>query len=286
VFITGASGAGKTNTMMTMVAQLHRQSCPVLIIDPVKRDFEPLMESLDLADRVFDFRDKWLRFNPFIPAPNVTLYAHSVVLAKTLSMLFPTNAVAHEILLSMVKHTYWRKREQHRRADRRMTTADFVQTTGRDLRDHPFLAPTFDEFLDLGMEVLRSPGDGSVSQWTRDAVEHFERRWANLRRSALSLMLNPAGSRRAQVIDDLFHSTTLLEFGAWFDQSEANAAFALIFSMMYEQRLSESEDDARRGRPPAVALLDEAHRIVPAHVARGDDSLVSAGARPRSCSRR
>jgi hypothetical protein len=274
VFVTGASGAGKSNTMMSLVAQLHGHGCPVLVVDPVKRDFEPLLESLGLADRIFDFRRRWLRFNPFVPPANVTLYAHCVVLAKTLAMLFPTNAVAYEILLSMVKHTYWHKLEAHRRDGKPMTIGEFVQTTGRLLRQHPFLAPTFAEFLDLGMDVLRQPGEGSGSQWTREAIDHFERRWANLRRSALSIMLSPGP---AEVIDPLFESTALIEFGAWFDQNEANAAFALIFSMMYEQRLSDAEENGPRLHRPAVALLDEAHRIVPAHAGGGDDSLVSAG---------
>jgi hypothetical protein len=278
-FITGASGAGKSNTMMNTVKQLHAQDIPVLIIDPVKRDFEPLMESLGLEGNVYDFQKRWLRFNPFIPPPNIDLYNHSVILAKTFSMLFPTNAVAYEILLGMVRETYLHKLNKSLKPGKpQVTTEDFVRYTGRLLRDKPHLAPTFAEFLDIGINVLRaSAGDKKPSQWLLDALEHFERRWANLRRSAFSLMLAPQHNRH-QTIDFLFSQTHLLEFGVWFDQNEANAAFALIFSMMYEQRLSDFQEAMKQGQKPNtfVALLDEAHRIVPAHTGGGDEKLVSA----------
>lgn len=284
VFITGASGAGKSNTMMNIVRQLQEQNVPVLIIDPVKRDFEPLMRSMGKEDNIWDFQKRWLRFNPFIPPANITLYAHSVIMAKTLSMLFPTNAVAYEILLSMVKETYLRKLNMNQEKEQKppLTIAAFVLKTGRDLRTNPDLAPTFDEFLDIGIDVLRaSAGQSKPSQWLMDALEHFERRWANLRRSVFSIMLSPA--RHGRVIDSLFTSTNLLEFGSWFDQNEANSAIALVFSMMYEQRLSDFEEWTKKAQtkedvplPVYVALLDEAHRIVPAGAGGGDEKLVSA----------
>jgi hypothetical protein len=294
-FITGASGAGKSNTMMNLVRQLHAQDVPVLIIDPVKRDFEVLMQSLGLEKQIWDFDRQWLRFNPFIPPPNITLYAHSVVLAKTFAMLFPTNAVAFEILLSMVKETYLRKLNAGQRPGLPpLTTEEFMKMTGSTLRKHPQVAPTFGEFLDIGISVLRESGsNGRPSQFLVDALEHFERRWANMRRSALSIMLTPRKPK--QTIDFLFSvldekdgpigasnlcpTTHLLEFGKWFDQNESNAAFALVFSMMYERRLSDFQTAQNEGRKPSVhvALLDEAHRIVPAHNAGGDERLVSAG---------
>jgi hypothetical protein len=65
-----------------------------------------------------------------------------------------------------------------------------------------------------------------------------------------------APKRRNETLDHLFGdvgtsttaqttpSTHLVEFGASFDQSEANAEFALSFSMMYEHRLSDAQDAA------------------------------------------
>jgi hypothetical protein len=277
VFVTGASGSGKTNTLMTLAAELHWHGRSMLVIDPVKRDFEPLMEELGFGERVFDFRQRWLQFNPFIPPPNISLYSHSVVLAKTLSMLFPTNAVAYELLLSMVKHAYWRMLEQRRVSPTPLTMADFIQKTGADLRANTSLAPTFEEFLEISMELLDTPGGGPASEWARDAIEHFQRRWANLRRSALGLMLTPFDDPRGRIIDDLFAKPTLLEFGSWLDQDETNAALAMIFSLLYEHRLSAFMEGGPRSLPPAFAVLDEAHRIVPAQAAGGDERLVSAG---------
>jgi DNA helicase HerA-like ATPase len=82
-----------------------------------------------------------------------------------------------------------------------------------------------------------------------------------------------------RTMDFLLSGCQLVEFGAWFDPDEVNAAFALVFSMMYEHRLSEYEDAIRAGMEPPirVAVLDEAHRIVPAEHAGGDERLLSAG---------
>jgi hypothetical protein len=284
LFVTGASGAGKSNTMMQIVQQLHAKGVPVLIIDPVKRDFEPLMHELrdtvtgrPLDDRIIDFRSRWLRFNPFIPAPNKSLYDHASIVAKVLAMLFPTNAVAYEILLGMVKDTYLHKLSTE--YGRTITPDEFItRFTGKALRRYPRLAPTFDEFLEIGLGSLQATSDRAASRFQAEALEHFQRRWANIRKSAFKRMVSPP--RRDQTIDKLFCSTHLLQFSAWSDEDEANAAFALVLSMMHEQRMSDFEESmAKTGQPPTqtyMALLDEAHRIVPCRLGSGDSDLVSA----------
>jgi hypothetical protein len=250
VFVTGASGAGKTNTMLNLVEALDGAEVPVLIIDPAKRDFEPLMTKLGREVSLYDFRQWWLKFNPFLCAENVTLYAHSVILAKAFSMLFPTNAVAHEMVLSIIKDAYWQKllergllwRPEDPRLDckdwgkiEQLNTAVFVGYTGALLRQKPYLAPTFPEFVKTGLDKLRAraaAAGGAVSPFYREALEYFERRWEALGKSAFSVMLTPSHPYR--VVDSLFSRTSLVEFYSWFDSGESNAAFALLFSMLYE----------------------------------------------------
>lgn len=275
-FVTGASGTGKTNSLMHIIRQVHQHGVPLLIVDPAKRDFEPLMLSIGQQNRIFDFEKAWVRFNPFIPPANIPLYAHAVVLAKTLSMLFPTNAVAHEMLLGLVKEAYWVKLSNARPPESPLTMEFFAQKTGADLRSRPYLAPTFDDFLDNGLTSLERAATTSQSQFAREAFDHFERRWSNLRRSLISIALRPA--HPTQTIDPLFAETSLVELGGWFDQDEANAMFALVFSMLYEQRLSDAMAAGGHSQELThVAVLDEAHRIVPAEVRGGDPSLMSAG---------
>jgi DNA helicase HerA-like ATPase len=74
----------------------------------------------------------------------------------------------------------------------------------------------------------------------------------------------------------LFENTALIELGEWFDKDEANAVFALIFSFLYEARLSGFQDQAGDAPLLHVAVLDEAHRIVPGESGSGDGQLVSA----------
>lgn len=273
-FVTGASGSGKTNTLYHLIRQLHELKIPTLIIDPAKRDFERLLVELGSATSIYDFKGRWLRFNPFIPAERISLYAHSVVLAKTLSMLFPTNAVAYEMLLSMVKQSYWDKFSVGRPPDLPLTTEIFAQKTGADLIREPERAPTFQEFLDNGLDHLRRAAGESGSNFMREAVEHFERRWENMKRSLLSILFAPRNP--AQRIAPLFRQTALVELGEWFDKDEANAVFALLFGMLYEERLSGYVDAAGEAQLVHVAVLDEAHRIVPGTSPGGGDQLLSA----------
>jgi DNA helicase HerA-like ATPase len=120
------------------------------------------------------------------------------------------------------------------------------------------------------------PEGQHVSDWDIDALDMFRRRWENLERSALALMFRSDASDQTS-IEELLRDTRLLEFGSWFDADEANTAMALIFALLYEQRLSEFDADAAHAGLSALAVIDEAHRIIPAAPATGDPRLLSSG---------
>jgi hypothetical protein len=299
-FVSGTTGSGKTFTIKYLLDQIAgdgdvnaggAERAPVLIIDPVKRDFEDFIQDRFGPDRIIDFgKHEHLYFNPFLPADNTRLYAHSVVLAKTLAMIFPTNAVAYDIILSMVKGTYLWTLSGRPNDDSTISTTEFLLKTGRDLRADPTLTPTFAEFLERGLHTLSKPArqnDRVPSQWLLEAIEHFERQWENLRNSALYEMFSEPPSDDGDgaesgltPLQPLFSYSYLIEFTNWQDEREINAAFALIFAMLYEHRLSAHEDLPlydESGRPILrhLAVLDEAHRIFPADTTAGDNRLIS-----------
>lgn len=281
-FVTGQTRSGKGNTIVQILSQAIANDVPVLIIDPVKRDYENFVRGSLGDSRIIDFGPtKWIMFNPFTPPDRIPIASHCVFLAKALSMLFPTNAVAHQILLSMLKGTYIRKW-----FGESCTTAQFLALTGASLRQDSSRVPTIDDFLDISLEVLLedAPDPTQRSDYLNEAHEHFREQWKNLKMSNLYQMLAPHHSSAIDPEKDylasLFSSTHLVEFTHWFDPNEVNAAFVLLFSMLYEYRLNEYEGGLTSSTQPSlhIAVLDEAHRIAPAEQKAGDARLVSSGA--------
>ena len=277
--LLGSTGSGKTNSIEHVAGQLYAAGVPMLIIDPVKEDFEGGVRDFGLPDdNIVDFDSVWLRFNPFLPADNATLYSHAVILAKTLSMLSPNNPVGYDILLQMIKHVY--RRAYQDATQHELTPDEFLRLTGADLAAEPMLAPTFDYFLQHGLEAVVDPqrlAAGATSNWTRETYEHFERQFGGFRLTALGKVLSTEPGEPAR-IQSAFQQTMLVQFGRWRDDREVNAACALLVGLLYEQR--QSEYSAHRGRRSSlplkhVAIIDEAHRIFPADIGGPSDRIIS-----------
>jgi hypothetical protein len=291
LFITGSTGSGKTNTIKYLIVQLVAMGVPVLIIDPIKRDFERFVRTLDGPRvTVLDFSpraiDQWMRFNPFIPPARISLYSHSVVLARTLAMLFPNNPVGFDILLQMIRQVYaWAF--QIGSGGGPLEPESFHRLTGADLRRDRSLAPTFSYFLDVALDVVsRSDATGPVSHYTLETLDHFKRQFGNLRQSALAQVFSPRPGDE-DVLQNCLASigendqatrVTLIQLHSWQDDREVNAFCALLFAMLYEQRQCDFGERSVAGGPlplTHVTVIDEAHRLFSDTPNTGNDKLIS-----------
>lgn len=280
IFVTGTSGSGKTHTVHHLLYQL-RNSIPLLIIDPIKREYEDLMTNLGQKINIVDFKnDSFLHFNPFIPPENIKIYSHSTVLARALSILFPTNEVAYELILNMIRETYLYKLTQKLE---KVSLKDFLEIDGAYLRSNPNCIPNFDEFLSIGIQWLKNLGknkgettDGkgqkSTSQdgkWIQEAVQHFERRWDFLKRSMFKYIFSSN-----EPADKYFESNYLIELYNILDPNESNAVFTLLVALLYEYRLSCGLQDELKH----ITVVEEAHRIIPSRQATLGENMVSSPA--------
>lgn len=271
LFVTGGTGAGKTHTGQHILKQLNGK-VPILVIDPIKREYEAFMEELGSAANIIDFRNgNYLQFNPFVPPPNISVYSHSAILAKTIAILFPTNDVAFELILNMVRQTYIWKLRQHL-SDRKLSLEKFLDIDGAYLRANLSCIPTFDEFLGIGMGWLQA-SVGKNTRWGQEAIDHFRRRWEFLKSSMFKHIFSSA-ENPLKPVDSYFEANYLIELYNILDPNESNAIFALLVALLYEYRLSRGLQDGLKH----VTVLEEAHRIIPSKQAGLGEDRVSSPA--------
>jgi hypothetical protein len=263
-FITGKTGVGKSTTIRNIVKQVYDQGIPILIVDPVKVDYESMVvDKLKCENKIIDFKneDRWLQFNIFVPAPNITLYAHSTVVAKALSLLCPTTPVAYELWLSMIRKCYLEKlKEVTSTENDRSELNDIVLATitGAQLVNCPEIIPTYDDLNKSGLAWIKQlPGVGT--EWLNDAIAYFERRFEIMQGSMLRWIFSPTDKQKS--IFPLFQTTYLVELYHILDETEANAIFALIMALLFEYRLSEGPKD----RCVHLTVVEELHRLAPAN---------------------
>jgi hypothetical protein len=274
VFATGSSGSGKTHTIHHLLYQIQNK-IPFLIIDPAKREYEELMKNAGKEKNIIDFINGNIpSFNPFIPPDNITVYSHSAVISKVLALLCPTNDVAFNLILNMVRSTYIHKLIHKLGTvspDNKFSLEleKFLSVNGKFLRDNPTCIPNFDDFLHLGMEwLIKNVGENN--HWGQETIQYFKRRWEYLK---ISIFKKICSGERTTSVDSYFQSDYLIELYAILDTDESNAIFALMVSLLYEYRMSEGI----QGSLQHLTVLEEAHRIIPAQQqGLGENRVTSA----------
>ena len=81
VFVAGATGSGKTNTIFQLLLQAHDLGAPFMVLEPAKTEYRDLLSAAALNDgvSVFTAGDENvspLRLNPFDVPPDVPVSTH------------------------------------------------------------------------------------------------------------------------------------------------------------------------------------------------------------------
>lgn len=107
LLITGATGAGKTNTVMTLIRGIHNEHIPLLIIEPSKKDYWHLASEIREM-KVYSFgRDaELLRINPLTPEDGTLIGNHIDSLDYAFSGAFEMEPATRLGLHGLLVHTY------------------------------------------------------------------------------------------------------------------------------------------------------------------------------------
>lgn len=109
LLVTGATGAGKTNTVMLLTRGIHDAGIPLLIIEPSKKDYWHL-GSIMRKLRIFSFgKDaELLKINPLIPEEGIIIANHIDNLLYAFSGAFDMEPPTKFALDGLLKYTYER----------------------------------------------------------------------------------------------------------------------------------------------------------------------------------
>ena len=107
VMVTGATGTGKTNTVLNLVRGIHSCNVPILIIEPSKKDYWLLgSEFRDMRIYSFGQDAELLRINPLLPEEGVIIGNHIDSLLYAFSGAFEMEEPTRLALDGLLKDAY------------------------------------------------------------------------------------------------------------------------------------------------------------------------------------
>jgi hypothetical protein len=183
-------------------------------------------------------------------------------LARAISLMTPTNAVAANLNSRFILATYAAKL-------RAVFGRDIspLHVTGAHLYSDHRLIPTIDDFLQTTLAELDT-FPSQQSAWTMETIAYYKRTMERLKQTALYRILHvPPGDATGQrgelaPIYHLFTSPALVQLQALSDAwpEEGDTLFFLISGMLTSYWKSKGLSESLRH----VLVLEEAHRLMPA----------------------
>jgi len=251
-FVTGITGAGKTNTCLVLLREAHRQGIPFLVIEPAKTEYRRLLADPDLG------RDLWVftpgeegpagspfRLNPFEFARDFPLLTHIDLLKAVFNATFPMYGPMPFILEEAILEVYVERGWDVASSSNRYLThpdADFT----------PYL-PRLEDLYRKIDDVVASKR--YAQQLTMDISAALKARLKSLLNGGKGRMLNVP---RSIPFDELLGRPTVLELRRVGDNDEKAFVMALLLVRLYEQlEVRGAAQDLTH-----LTLIEEAHRLL------------------------
>jgi hypothetical protein len=264
-FVTGITGAGKTNTVIKLLREAAKIQVPFLVIEPAKAEYRALLHDRRIGPELQIFtpgseRVSPFRLNPLEVMPGTPLGTHIDLLRSVFTASFgmwtPMPQVLEQSLLDVYRDRGWDLTTgRNRRAGQDTAEAD------------PASFPTLsDVHARVGELVPRMGFDPEA----RDRIlASLQTRLNGLRTGGRGRMLDV---HRSIPMSELLARPSVLELEGMGDDDDKAFLMGLLFIRLVEyrraeeERLREEEETGgnRQARPELRHLLviEEAHRLL------------------------
>jgi DNA helicase HerA-like ATPase len=252
-FVSGITGAGKTNTCMILLKAAWEKNKPFLVIEPAKTEYRGLLadDQFGAELQVFTLGDDSgtpFRLNPFEFEPGFNLLTHIDLLKAVFNAAFPMYASMPYLLEDAILQIY---------ADRgwdlvRSSNSYFDHDLGADVRD--YLPTLSDLFNQIEPAVLSKGYDARLSH---DLTAALKSRIQSLTLGGKGMMLN---TQRSVPFSLLLTRPTILELQEIGDDDEKAFVMALLLIRLYEYCRQQRREAS--GTLQHLTLIEEAHRLL------------------------
>lgn len=256
--IVGASGWGKTTTLLSLLVQLWRDHhIPFLVLEASKTEYRSLLAVEGLDDlRVLTLGNESvspLRLNPLAPPTGVRCEVHQSALMASLKLALPLFPPQPEILVRAISRAY----------DRAGWDDDTTLGTG-------LLPPTLRDLKTAYAEVFEDAGYVGEA---RNIGIGFKTRLESLLQGSRGKLLDTVFSTN---FDTLLSYPVVIEMDEIVDADEKAILSAFILDRV---RAGARARGSTGGRLEHVTVLEEAHRLLSKTSASGGDPASGHAAR-------
>lgn len=256
VFISGATGSGKSNTIKGILKNINEQKIPFLVIEPAKSEYKNLLNDIK-GLQIFrpGAKNDIFRFNPFIfeyskENLSTTLTKHIDMLKTTFISAFgmygPMPYILEEAIYKIYEDRGWNLQNE--------SNPYITDILGADANRRSLLFPTMDDLKQKVVEVAESAG------YYQDIGSNIK---AALKTRIGNLTLGVKGkifnSRHCFDSSILFTKPTIIELSNIVNDDEKAFLMGLLLSKLYQYREENGSSDMLRH----ITVIEEAHRLLP-----------------------
>ena len=256
VFVTGVTGAGKTNTVFHLLREAFTHDVGCLIIEPAKKEYRALLDDPILGKemRVFTAADEStspIRLNPFEVLQDAPLSVHLDLLRSVFSSSFgmwvPLPQILEKCMLAIYEDHGW---DVLSNQNQRLKTGKWG----------PNAFPTLTDLVRKIEEIVPTLGFDPEAQGR--ILASLTSRVNGLRSGGKGRMFDV---RESISMDELLRCPTVLELESMGDDDDKAFMIGLLLTRLVEYRRLHGPNDMQH-----ILVVEEAHRLL-GNVVRGAD---------------